>query len=97
MRISDWSSDVCSSDLKLIRVGGVYWRGDANNAQLQRIYGVAFATDDELKANLKQVEEAEKRDHSKLAKQIDLLHQKEEAPGMEIWNQKGWESEREHV
>ncbi|NKF22464.1 threonine--tRNA ligase [Solimonas marina] len=75
---------------KLIRVGGVYWRGDAHNAQLQRIYGVAFATDDELKAYLKQVEEAEKRDHRKLARQLDLFHQQEEAPGMVFWHPKGW-------
>jgi threonyl-tRNA synthetase len=75
---------------KLIRVGGVYWRGDANNAQLQRIYGVCFATDDDLKAHLKMVEEAEKRDHRKLARQLDLFHQQEEAPGMVFWHPKGW-------
>ncbi|MEQ1439590.1 threonine--tRNA ligase [Fontimonas sp. SYSU GA230001] len=75
---------------KLIRVSGAYWRGDANNAQLQRIYGVCFATDDELKAYLKMVEEAEKRDHRKLARQLDLFHQQEEAPGMVFWHPKGW-------
>ncbi|EIT68661.1 MULTISPECIES: threonine--tRNA ligase [Hydrocarboniphaga] len=75
---------------KLTKVSGAYWRGDANNAQLQRIYGVAFATDDELKAYLKMVEEAEKRDHRKLAKQLDLFHQQEEAPGMVFWHPKGW-------
>ncbi|MGH8461438.1 MAG: threonine--tRNA ligase [Stenotrophobium sp.] len=75
---------------KLIRVGGVYWRGDANNAQLQRIYGVCFATEDDLKAHLKMVEEAEKRDHRKIAKQLDLFHQQEEAPGMVFWHPKGW-------
>ncbi|NGY06835.1 threonine--tRNA ligase [Solimonas terrae] len=84
------STGKLGSAFKLIRVGGVYWRGDANNAQLQRIYGVAFATDDELKAYLKQVEEAEKRDHRKLAKQLDLFHQQEEAPGMVFWHPKGW-------
>ncbi|MES2491077.1 MAG: threonine--tRNA ligase [Pseudomonadota bacterium] len=75
---------------KLIRVGGVYWRGDANNAQLQRITGVCFANDDDLKAYLKMVEEAEKRDHRKIAKQLDLFHQQEEAPGMVFWHPKGW-------
>ena len=75
---------------KLIRVGGVYWRGDANNAQLQRIYGVCFASEDDLKAHLKMVEEAEKRDHRKLARQLDLFHQQEEAPGMVFWHPKGW-------
>ena len=78
------------SAFKLTKVSGAYWRGDANNAQLQRIYGVAFATDDELKAYLKMVEEAEKRDHRKLAKQLDLFHQQEEAPGMVFWHPKGW-------
>ncbi|WP_020648450.1 threonine--tRNA ligase [Solimonas variicoloris] len=84
------STGKLGSAFKLTRVGGVYWRGDANNAQLQRVYGVAFATDDELKAYLKQVEEAEKRDHRKLAKQLDLFHQQEEAPGMVFWHPKGW-------
>ncbi|WP_028007864.1 threonine--tRNA ligase [Solimonas flava] len=84
------STGKLGSAFKLTRVGGVYWRGDASNAQLQRIYGVAFATDDELKAYLKQVEEAEKRDHRKLARQLDLFHQQEEAPGMVFWHPKGW-------
>jgi threonyl-tRNA synthetase len=75
---------------KLTKVSGAYWRGDANNAQLQRIYGIAFASDDDLKAHLKMVEEAEKRDHRKLAKQLDLFHQQEEAPGMVFWHPKGW-------
>ena len=75
---------------KLTRVSGAYWRGDANNAQLQRIYGIAFANDEDLKAHLKMVEEAEKRDHRKLAKQLDLFHQQEEAPGMVFWHPKGW-------
>ncbi|HEX4896554.1 MAG TPA: threonine--tRNA ligase, partial [Solimonas sp.] len=75
---------------KLTRVGGVYWRGDASNAQLQRITGVCFGTEDELKAYLKQVEEAEKRDHRKLARALDLFHQQEEAPGMVFWHPKGW-------
>ncbi len=75
---------------KLTKVGGAYWRGDANNAQLQRIYGVAFATEQELKDHLRMVEEAEKRDHRRLAKQLDLFHQQEEAPGMVFWHPKGW-------
>ena len=75
---------------KLTKVSGAYWRGDANNAQLQRIYGVAFATEDDLKAHLKMVEEAEKRDHRKLARALDLFHQQEEAPGMIFWHPKGW-------
>ena len=75
---------------KLTRVSGAYWRGDANNAQLQRIYGICFANDDDLKAYQKQVEEAEKRDHRKLARALDLFHQQEEAPGMVFWHPKGW-------
>jgi threonyl-tRNA synthetase len=75
---------------KLTKVSGAYWRGDANNAQLQRIYGLAFATEDELKAHLKMIEEAEKRDHRRLARQLDLFHQQEEAPGMVFWHPKGW-------
>jgi threonyl-tRNA synthetase len=84
------STSKLGTAFKLTKVSGAYWRGDANNAQLQRIYGVAFATDDELKAYLKMLEEAEKRDHRKLAKQLDLFHQQEEAPGMVFWHPKGW-------
>jgi threonyl-tRNA synthetase len=75
---------------KLTKVSGAYWRGDANNAQLQRIYGLAFATDDELKAHLHMLEEAEKRDHRRLGRQLNLFHQQEEAPGMVFWHPKGW-------
>ena len=75
---------------KLTKVSGAYWRGDANNAQLQRIYGLAFATEDELKAHLHMLEEAEKRDHRRLGKQLHLFHQQEEAPGMVFWHPKGW-------
>jgi len=75
---------------KLTKVSGAYWRGDANNAQLQRIYGVAFATEDELKAYLKMVEEAEKRDHRKLGRQLGLFHIQEEAVGQVFWHPKGW-------
>jgi threonyl-tRNA synthetase len=84
------STGKLGSAFKLTKVGGAYWRGDANNAQLQRIYGVAFGTDQELKVYLHMVEEAEKRDHRRLAKQLDLFHQQEEAPGMVFWHPKGW-------
>jgi threonyl-tRNA synthetase len=75
---------------KLTKVSGAYWRGDAGNAQLQRIYGLAFATEDELKAHLHMLEEAERRDHRRLGRQLDLFHQQEEAPGMVFWHPKGW-------
>jgi threonyl-tRNA synthetase len=75
---------------KLTKVSGAYWRGDASKAQLQRIYGLAFATEDELKAHLHMLEEAEKRDHRRLGQQLDLFHQQEEAPGMVFWHPKGW-------
>ena len=75
---------------KLTKLAGAYWRGDANNAQLQRIYGTAWANDQQLKQYLKQLEEAEKRDHRLLAKQLGLFHMQEEAPGMVFWHPKGW-------
>ena len=75
---------------KLVKVSGAYWRGDKNNAQLQRIYGLAFASDDELKAHLRMLEEAEKRDHRRLGRQLDLFHLQEEAPGSVFWHPKGW-------
>ena len=75
---------------KLTRVSGSYWRGDQNNAQLQRIYGTAWASEDELNAHLKQQEEAEKRDHRKLGREMDLFHFQEEAPGSVFWHPKGW-------
>ncbi|MEX1056881.1 MAG: threonine--tRNA ligase, partial [Natronospirillum sp.] len=75
---------------KLMRVSGAYWRGDAQNTQLQRIYGTAWADKKQLAAYLKRLEEAEKRDHRKLGKQLDLFHWQEEAPGMVFWHQKGW-------
>ncbi|HUR40237.1 MAG TPA: threonine--tRNA ligase [Verrucomicrobiae bacterium] len=75
---------------KLTKVSGAYWRGDSSNAQLQRIYGLAFATEDELKAHLHMLEEAAKRDHRRLGTQLDLFHQQEEAPGMVFWHPKGW-------
>ncbi len=75
---------------KLTKVSGAYWRGDANNAQLQRIYGVAFANDKDLKAYLHMMEEAEKRDHRRLGKQLDLFHIQEEAVGQVFWHPKGY-------
>ncbi len=75
---------------KLMKVAGAYWRGDSNNQMLQRIYGTAWSSKKELKAYLHQLEEAEKRDHRKLAKKFHLFHLQEEAPGMVFWHPKGW-------
>jgi threonyl-tRNA synthetase len=75
---------------KLMKVAGAYWRGDSNNAMLQRIYGTAFLNKADLEAHLFMLEEAEKRDHRKLAKQLDLFHLQDEAPGMVFWHPKGW-------
>jgi len=75
---------------KLMRVSGAYWRGKAENTQLQRIYGTAWPDRKALAAYLKRLEEAEKRDHRKLGKLLDLFHWQEEAPGMVFWHQKGW-------
>ena len=75
---------------KLMKVAGAYWRGDSNNPMLTRIYGTAFAKQDELDAYLKQIEEAEKRDHRKLGREMDLFHFQEEAPGSVFWHPKGW-------
>lgn len=75
---------------KLMKVAGAYWRGDSSNAMLQRIYGTAWASNKDLKAYLHRLEEAEKRDHRKLAKKYDLFHMQEEAPGMVFWHPKGW-------
>ncbi|MBL8474862.1 MAG: threonine--tRNA ligase [Methyloversatilis sp.] len=75
---------------KLMKVAGAYWRGDAKNEMLQRIYGTAWAKKDDQDAYLHMLEEAEKRDHRKLGKQLDLFHMQEEAPGMVFWHPKGW-------
>ena len=75
---------------KLMKVAGAYWRGDSNNAMLTRIYGTAWLNDKDLKAWLLQLEEAEKRDHRKIGKALDLFHQQEEAPGMVFWHPNGW-------
>ncbi len=75
---------------KLTKLAGAYWRGDSNNKMLTRIYGTAWADKKELKAYIQRIEEAEKRDHRKLAKKLDLFHMQEEAPGMVFWHPKGW-------
>jgi len=75
---------------KLMKLAGAYWRGDANNAMLQRIYGTAWRDKKELKAYLRRLEEAEKRDHRRIGRQLDLFHTQEEAPGMVFWHDKGW-------
>ena len=75
---------------KLMKVAGAYWRGDSKNEQLQRIYGTAWTKKEDQEAYLHMLEEAEKRDHRKLAKQLDLFHLQEEAPGMVFWHPKGW-------
>ncbi len=75
---------------KLLKVAGAYWRGDHRNAQLQRIYGTAWATEKDLKNYLTMLEEAEKRDHRKLGPQLDLFHIEEHSPGMVFWHDKGW-------
>ncbi len=98
-RQGDWA-DLCRGPhvpntgklkhFKLMKVAGAYWEGNAENEQLQRIYGTAWATKEDLKAYLHRLEEAEKRDHRKLAKALDLFHLQEEAPGMVFWHPKGW-------
>jgi threonyl-tRNA synthetase len=75
---------------KLMKFAGAYWRGDSNNPQLQRIYGTAWATEEDLKAHLHRLEEAEKRDHRKLGREMDLFHFQDEAPGSIFWHPKGW-------
>ena len=76
---------------KLTKLAGAYWRGDSNNVMLQRIYGTAWRDKKELKAYLQRIEEAEKRDHRKLGKVMDLFHTQEEAPGMVFWHEHGWQ------
>ena len=75
---------------KLMKLAGAYWRGDSNNEMLQRIYGTAWAKKEELDAYLHQLEEAEKRDHRKLGKQLELFHMQDSMPGMVFWHPKGW-------
>jgi threonyl-tRNA synthetase len=75
---------------KLMKLAGAYWRGDSRNEMLQRIYGTAWARKEDLDAHLHRLEEAEKRDHRKLGRQLDLFHTQDEAPGMVFWHPKGW-------
>ena len=75
---------------KLLKIAGAYWRGDSNNRMLQRIYGTAWASEKDLKAYLTMLEEAEKRDHRRLGREMDLFHFQEEAPGAVFWHAKGW-------
>jgi threonyl-tRNA synthetase len=100
-RQGDWF-DVCrgphlpstgklGKGFKLMKLAGAYWRGDSNNPMLQRIYGTAWRDKKELKAYLHRLEEAEKRDHRKLGKVMDLYHTQEEAPGMVFWHDHGWQ------
>ena len=75
---------------KLTKVSGAYWRGDSNNEMLQRIYGTSWGNQKDLDEYLKKIEEAEKRDHRKLGKEMDLFHFREESPGAVFWHEKGW-------
>jgi threonyl-tRNA synthetase len=84
------STGKISKSFKLTKLAGAYWRGDSNNEQLQRIYGVSFANDKELKEYLHRIEEAEKRDHRKLGTQLNLFHVQEEATGQVFWHPRGW-------
>jgi len=84
------STGVLRDGFKLTKLAGAYWRGDSNNAQLQRIYGTAWSDKKQLKAYLRRMEEAEKRDHRKLGKLLDLFHIQDEAPGSIFWHPKGW-------
>ncbi len=89
------TGQVPADAFKLMSVAGAYWRGDSNNKMLQRIYGVGFLRKDDLKAYLHFLEEAEKRDHRKLGREMDLFHMQEEAPGMVFWHPNGWMIYRE--
>ncbi len=84
------STGKIGSAFKLMKVAGAYWRGDSNNAMLTRIYATAFANQQDLDAYLKQIEEAEKRDHRKLGREMDLFHFQEEGPGVVFWHANGW-------
>ncbi len=75
---------------KLTKVAGAYWRGDSRNEMLQRIYGTAWPDDKQLKDYLTRLEEAEKRDHRSIGRELDLFHFQEEAPGAVFWHPKGW-------
>ncbi len=84
------SSGKIGKAFKLMKVSGAYWRGDSNNEMLQRIYGTGWANQKDLETYLKRLEEAEKRDHRKLGKEMDLFHFREESPGSVFWHERGW-------
>ncbi|PRD42278.1 threonine--tRNA ligase [Phyllobacterium phragmitis] len=84
------STGQIGNSFKLMKVAGAYWRGDSNNPMLSRIYGTAFANDNDLNAYLHMLEEAEKRDHRRLGREMDLFHFQEEGPGVVFWHSKGW-------
>ena len=84
------STGKLGTSFKLMSLAGAYWRGDSNNEMLQRIYGTAWANDKDLKDYLKRLEEAEKRDHRRLGREMDLYHMQEEGPGAVFWHPKGW-------
>ncbi|HXK53801.1 MAG TPA: threonine--tRNA ligase, partial [Hyphomicrobiales bacterium] len=84
------STGKIGNGFKLMKVAGAYWRGDSNNPMLTRIYGTAWASEADLKAHLDRLEEAEKRDHRRLGREMDLYHFQEEAPGAVFWHPKGW-------
>ncbi|HEX7037349.1 MAG TPA: threonine--tRNA ligase [Pseudomonadales bacterium] len=84
------STGKLGTSFKLMSVAGAYWRGDSRNEMLQRIYGTAWANDNDLKAYLQRLEEAEKRDHRRLGREMDLFHMQEEGPGAVFWHPKGW-------
>jgi len=84
------SSGKIGKAFKLTKVSGAYWRGDSNNEMLQRIYGTCWSSKKELDDYLNRLEEAEKRDHRKLGKEMDLFHFREESPGAVFWHEKGW-------
>jgi threonyl-tRNA synthetase len=84
------STGLLGNGFKLMKLAGAYWRGDSANEMLQRIYGTAWRDKKELKAYLQRLEEAEKRDHRRIGKQLDLFHTQEEAPGMVFWHDRGW-------
>ncbi len=84
------STGKIGSAFKLMKVAGAYWRGDSNRPMLSRIYGTAWAKQEDLDAYIKQLEEAERRDHRRLAREMDLFHFQEEGPGTVFWHPKGW-------
>jgi len=84
------TGQVPADGFKLMSIAGAYWRGDSDREMLQRIYGVAFTGKEKLKAHLNMLEEAAKRDHRKLGREMDLFHMQEEAPGQVFWHPNGW-------